>query len=130
MTFRTKIFSDLRKNFRYDSWLANGIPVFQRVLTAICGNHNLENVNRDQCQGFAIFAPTRFYPVIGSDMFLYFNPNATQKILNVHEKNRAVGLHFWNSRSQKRNFTMGNGDAYDLFSKQNCPLIYKRHKQL
>lgn len=128
MKFRTKIFSDLRKNFQYDSWLANGIPVFQRVLTAICGNHNLEHVSRDQCQELAIFAPTRFYP--GKDVILYFDPNATQKILNVHTTNRAVGLHFYNSSSQKRNFTMGNGDAYDLLAKQNCPLIYARHKQL
>lgn len=117
-------------NFTHNKWQANGGIVFKRVLTKICGTNHLEFVNRDQCKGFRIYPPTQFYPLHGLESFRYFYPNATQEILQMHKTNMTVGFHFWNSRSQKRNFTLGNGDAYDVIAKQNCPLVHEAHEQL
>lgn len=80
-------------------------------------------VDRDQCRGAKVYPPDRFYPLFGWESLEFFNPNATQYVLNKIQN--IMGFHFWNSHSKEiRNIRMGNGAAYDLIAKEYCPRTY------
>uniref|UniRef100_A0A1A9WK52 Gb3_synth domain-containing protein n=1 Tax=Glossina brevipalpis TaxID=37001 RepID=A0A1A9WK52_9MUSC len=116
------------KNYKYNEWNTNGPGVITHVACEICNSTNIRMMPYlKTCQGFHVHPYKIFYAISYPYWEDFFKPNMTQSVLKKLQQSYVA--HFWNKLSADRNFTIGDGCAYDILAQENCPLVYNAEKE-
>ncbi|XP_075973926.1 lactosylceramide 4-alpha-galactosyltransferase-like [Anticarsia gemmatalis] len=106
---------DLKENYRGDIWSHNGPGVITRVLYKLCNANTVSEMSASTCQGFGVYGPELFYPVLWKYAYFYF----LDMELPV---NHPYSYHVWNKITSS--FVVGKDTAYARLAQKYCPTIY------
>ncbi|XP_051161558.1 lactosylceramide 4-alpha-galactosyltransferase-like isoform X2 [Leptopilina boulardi] len=115
--------TDLKHNFLGWAWGNNGPGVITRTLKKLCNVTSVQNMTKDQCQGFDVFPPSVFYPIFYPSWRKYFTTDNTNKTMNTIEKSKAI--HVWNKLSKLEKVQVGSNVPYGKIAEKYCPKTYK-----
>ncbi|XP_075973927.1 lactosylceramide 4-alpha-galactosyltransferase-like [Anticarsia gemmatalis] len=109
---------DLKENYRGDTWSHNGPGVITRVLYKMCNTNVISEMSSSTCQGFGVYGPELFYPVVWELAHFYF----LDMELPVKDP---YSYHVWNKITAKA--VIGKHSVYARLARQYCPTIYYTH---
>uniref|UniRef100_A0A1A9VX83 Gb3_synth domain-containing protein n=1 Tax=Glossina austeni TaxID=7395 RepID=A0A1A9VX83_GLOAU len=108
------------KNYKYNEWNTNGPGVITHVACEICNSTEIRRMPYLRtCKGFHIHDDKLFYAIHYPYWGDFFEPKKTKSVLK--QLRQSYIAHFWNKLSADRNFTIGDGCAYDILAQQHCP---------
>jgi len=76
-------------------------------------------MNKQTCQGFAVFGPEAFCPINWMDWQLYFEEKKSKKVMNLLKN--SFGIHVWNLHSKNTKIVVGSKQPYGLVAQKYCP---------
>lgn len=78
----------------------------------------------EKCWNFAVFPRNTFYAVNSKSWQMFFDPNATEMVLQMI--NSSVIVHVWNKHSATKIIRKGSQPtAYEVIASKNCPKVYQ-----
>lgn len=115
------------KNYKYNEWNTNGPGVITHIACETCNSTEIRKMPYlKTCKGFHIHDNKLFYAIRYSNWEDFFEPKKTKSVLK--QLRQSYVAHFWNKLSADRNFTIGDGCAYDILAQQHCPGVYRAEK--
>lgn len=99
----------------------NGPGVLEYVLQTRCNLAPINRMNEDNCDGFRVYPPQKFYPLPYAAWTYYFInssivPAEMQKLVN-----EATVIHVWNYLSKDRRLVPRDDSIYTLQGFEHCP---------
>lgn len=96
-------------------WAVIGPKMIGSVYSNLCETSN--------CSGISALPKELAYPVHYSAWEDCFESKAASGVLKMSRE--PLAIHFWNDKSSHRQVQTGDGSAYDILARGNCPLSYR-----
>ncbi|XP_063534360.1 lactosylceramide 4-alpha-galactosyltransferase-like isoform X1 [Cydia strobilella] len=107
---------DIKSNYRGDNWGNNGPGVITRILKKYCSTSNLSQMSAATCNGFEVYGPQFFYPVVYWKGFEYFEPG------EIKLEDTAYIFHVWNKLTS--DLPVHKDSPYAKLARKYCPTVY------
>lgn len=113
---------DMMDNYNGWLWGKQGPKLITRVLNKICDTEFVNEMTREQCNGFAVFPKNEIYSIHYSERDMFFNQALLKE--GRQKLNDSVATHLWNALTKRVKVKKDENVLLNEIGQKNCPKIF------